>query len=212
MKVEMSKEISSKEKAIYEAVLELFKEGADLSALTVAEITQKAGIGKGTAYEYFSEKEEMIAKSVCYHVRQFCNDLYVYICQEKTLYDKLEIMMKKMEVEIGETNCMLRFIHAMTDNSMIGKKMKEMDDMGLLHDIPVVDVLNRIILEEWHGKGMIPEKKQEFLVMSLFSKILCYAMYLQRSHLHEEEENVYMRKQICQSICREIKAVLYEVA
>ena len=46
--------LSPKMTAVYQAVIELFTEGADLNNLTVAEITAKAGIGKGTAYEYFS--------------------------------------------------------------------------------------------------------------------------------------------------------------
>ncbi len=36
-----------KEKAVYKAVIELFEEGADINNLTVAEITGRAGIGKG---------------------------------------------------------------------------------------------------------------------------------------------------------------------
>lgn len=207
----ISKEISPKEKSIYEAVLELFKEGADLSTLTVAEITGKAGIGKGTAYEYFSDKEEMIAKGVCYHVQQFCNDLYVQICKEESLYDKMQITLKKMEEEMGETNCIFRLIHAMTDNSVIGKKMKEMNELSSLHDLPAGDILNRIILDEWQGKEPLSEKKQEFLVLSLFSKILCYGMFLQGNHLCKDEEKAYMRNQVCQSICREIEVVLKEV-
>lgn len=65
----MNKETPTvKEKAIYQAVVDLFMEGEDLSGLTVSEITAKAGIGKGTAYGYFSDKEEMIARSICYNV------------------------------------------------------------------------------------------------------------------------------------------------
>ena len=37
--------------AMYEAVLDLFASGRELTTLKVSEITAKAGIGKGTAYE-----------------------------------------------------------------------------------------------------------------------------------------------------------------
>ena len=79
----MKREYSPKEKAIYKAVLELFEEGADLNSLTVSEITAKAGIGKGTAYDYFSDKEEMIAKALFYNIEYYYklfNDLFLYIC------------------------------------------------------------------------------------------------------------------------------------
>ena len=54
--LELDKEYPPKVKAMYEAVLELFASGREFGTLKVSEITAKAGIGKGTAYEYFSTK------------------------------------------------------------------------------------------------------------------------------------------------------------
>ena len=82
-----------KEKAVYKAVIELFEEGADINNLTVAEITGRAGIGKGTAYEYFSGKEEMIAKAFFYNGEMFCNQLYEGVSKENTLYDKVNYVL-----------------------------------------------------------------------------------------------------------------------
>lgn len=55
-----------KVRLMYEAVSELVLEQADISALKVSTITSRAGIGKGTAYEYFSSKEELLAYAVTY--------------------------------------------------------------------------------------------------------------------------------------------------
>lgn len=41
-----SREFAPKVLATYRAVIDLFREGADLNNLTVSEITAKAGIGK----------------------------------------------------------------------------------------------------------------------------------------------------------------------
>jgi AcrR family transcriptional regulator len=51
---------------MYEAVSELVREHRELSTIKVSEITAKAGIGKGTAYEYFSSKEELISHALMY--------------------------------------------------------------------------------------------------------------------------------------------------
>ena len=56
----------SKEKAIFEAVLSLGEQGQDLTALTVRQIAEAAGIGKGTVYEYFSSKEEILRELTAY--------------------------------------------------------------------------------------------------------------------------------------------------
>lgn len=44
---------SQKVLAMYQAVIEFINEGCDINTLKVADITGRAGIGKGTAYEYF---------------------------------------------------------------------------------------------------------------------------------------------------------------
>ncbi|MGN0334445.1 MAG: TetR/AcrR family transcriptional regulator [Lachnospiraceae bacterium] len=56
-------EPSRKVRKMYEAIAEFVREERDIGKLTVSDITSRAGIGKGTAYEYFSSKEELIAQA-----------------------------------------------------------------------------------------------------------------------------------------------------
>lgn len=53
---------------IFEAVEQFAKEGRDVTTLKVSEISAKAGIGKGTTYEYFESREEMISKAVLFSI------------------------------------------------------------------------------------------------------------------------------------------------
>ena len=55
--------LPEKEVRIYIAVADLIKEGKNINDLKVSEISNRAGIGKGTTYEYFQSKEEMIFKA-----------------------------------------------------------------------------------------------------------------------------------------------------
>ena len=57
---------SQKEEAMYEAVIEMLNEKTQVSQIKVSDITKRAGIGKGTAYEYFSSKEELVFKAFLY--------------------------------------------------------------------------------------------------------------------------------------------------
>ena len=57
--LELERKYPPKVKAMYEAVLELFASGRELSTLKVSEITAQAGIGKGTATIVSIEKEEI---------------------------------------------------------------------------------------------------------------------------------------------------------
>ena len=56
-----------REEAIYRAVLRLIGSWADIPRLRVQEIAAEAGIGKGTVYEYFTSKEEIL-----HGVTQYC--------------------------------------------------------------------------------------------------------------------------------------------
>lgn len=59
-----------KELAVYDAVVELIRSGKSFGELTVADIAGAAGIGKGTVYEYFKTKEEIVAKALVYSIRK----------------------------------------------------------------------------------------------------------------------------------------------
>ncbi len=60
--------LPEKVRLLYEAVLAMVTNGWDINRMKVSDITAQAGIGKGTAYEYFSSKEEIIANAVLYDV------------------------------------------------------------------------------------------------------------------------------------------------
>lgn len=55
---------------MYQAIADLMKTRQDAGMLKVSEITQKAGIGKGTVYEYFASKEELLANALAYELRE----------------------------------------------------------------------------------------------------------------------------------------------
>lgn len=61
---------SLKEQKILDAAIEIIGNGAsEVGSLKVADIAKRAGIGKGTIYEYFSSKDEIICEALCYHIR-----------------------------------------------------------------------------------------------------------------------------------------------
>lgn len=61
---------SEKEIQIFNGVLSLARQGKNIHAITSAQIAAGAGVGKGTIYEYFSSKEEIIIKAIIYSLQQ----------------------------------------------------------------------------------------------------------------------------------------------
>ena len=62
----MSERNLQRETAIYQAALGLIAQGASPAAMKVQDIAQAAGIGKGTVYEYFASKEEILQGMALY--------------------------------------------------------------------------------------------------------------------------------------------------
>ncbi len=68
-----SKEAGTKREKILLAAVEKFLD-EDFYQVTVTEIAELAGVGKGTVYEYFSSKEELFKESFSY-----CADAYLQL-------------------------------------------------------------------------------------------------------------------------------------
>lgn len=198
-----SRDVSEKEKAIYIAIVELMQEGADLNRLTVSEITGRAGIGKGTAYEYFSDKEEMIAKALFYYARELCALLFRLVDREKNLYDKMNRVFLEMEQRLTETDCILRIVHIMYERFGIGKRFRELEKQeGMLL---IEEIQKHIFMEKDGAKKALSEETRIYLVMEIVSRILCYGMMLTHEFYVAEASREKIRDKICRSICREVE-------
>lgn len=67
---DMQGKYTAKEIAIFAAVADLLSQGHNPHELKVAQIAQAAGIGKGTAYEYFSSKEDILREAIHYQIQK----------------------------------------------------------------------------------------------------------------------------------------------
>lgn len=63
-----TQEIPEKKRRIFDALTELVLTGRTPESITVSEIAEKAGIGKGTVYGYFTSKSEIFDGAVQYYV------------------------------------------------------------------------------------------------------------------------------------------------
>lgn len=79
---------SPKEIALFEGVNKLIEEGSSLNNLKVSDIAKAAGIGKGTVYEYFKTKEEVIAKAILYNTAKEIEKLAMNSKEALTFEDK----------------------------------------------------------------------------------------------------------------------------
>ena len=83
------KRASRTRKRLKEAALDVFSEKS-VDAATVEEITEKADVGKGTLYQHFEDKEEIVITLVEEAVEHLIQILRAYSTEPETLEDMLE--------------------------------------------------------------------------------------------------------------------------
>ena len=78
---------------IIRAALEVFGDKGIFSA-RIEEVAAAAGIGKGTVYEYFRSKDELISASIRYEMEEFANMVKDTVDREETVRAKLKAMVE----------------------------------------------------------------------------------------------------------------------
>ena len=143
----MEEKLSPKVEALYKAVMALLLEGRQIRKMKVSEITEKAGIGKGTAYEYFESKEELLVEALDYFqkiwtesVREELSRCGSFMETVDCLFDLLDKMMKRVKrealVEISnlfffspivrkEEGCIVLRLYSIVEKGRRGGELKE---------------------------------------------------------------------------------------
>ena len=75
---------TKKEQQIFQGVLQLIQQGVDLHTVKVQDIATAAGIGKGTLYEYFSSKDEIIMQTLSYLFLQEIDVVIIVLTRSKS--------------------------------------------------------------------------------------------------------------------------------
>lgn len=179
---------SEKVERLYEAVRTLLEEGRDINTLTVSEITEKAGIGKGTAYEYFKSKEEMIAKAVLYGRDRDIREIEMRIEVIPTFRGKYMEILRWIEGVFSGSGSAVSFRHIAQESMQLSSAMRsEIVKYGCNPEFVFETV--RKFLHEWNEKGVlvseVPEEMQCCMMMSGFA---AFWMYLNRNPRAAGEE------------------------
>ena len=88
-KKRMQKRAKRTRKRLKKAALDVFSEKS-IDAATVEEITEKADLGKGTLYQHFEDKGEIVITLVEDAINHLIERLRLYDCVPKNLEDMLE--------------------------------------------------------------------------------------------------------------------------
>lgn len=198
---ELEKEYPPKVKAMYEAVLELFASGREFSTLKVSEITAKAGIGKGTAYGYFSTKEEMIVGAIRYEAAKHLAIIAELIEKGQSFQEIIFRGLDMLEATNKKYDGFVLLEKILRDSSITGKGLlaeleKQKEGCGSAKSLTVK------LLGLAADKGLVQERNAYKVWSAIISQFAVYAFYLTHQELMPEVSQEVARQSVYENIIK----------
>ncbi len=128
-----NEQYSDKEIAIFNGIVELLDQGRQIHELKISDISAAAGIGKSTAYEYFSSKEELLRKATRYHVIREYEALRSFVAGHQGFLDLLEQALDYVVDMLGNRFPSLLVMFMSLDSSEVELLISE--DCELIHEL-----------------------------------------------------------------------------
>ena len=182
--------LPEKEVKIYAAVGTLIKEGKDVSNLTISEISNRAGIGKGTTYEYFDSKEELIYKALHYFVIDSLKAVLLKMLNEGSFKEKFYSIMDYMwESRLGEDTIqsIMSFVGNLSPALKEGPITKNAEKYDPCTASSFIEMLLKQYLNSGYEEGIFTEEDEAYRKNVLSSQVLLF-LFLMKDIREEERK------------------------
>lgn len=162
---------------LYQAVADMIKEGADISSMKVSDITARAGIGKGTAYEYFSSREEIITKALTYDVEEKLAAIEKIVEQSADFESLIMTVFDYIEEKFGENQMFCSLVRIGTGSWEVSASFQKEYEWIQCH-LRKMEFLMDKIMQIGQEEGVIEGKNACLNRMALSAQIMAFATYL----------------------------------
>lgn len=202
--IEAEHEVPPKVLQIYNAVEQLILEEQDLSEVKVSTITEKAGIGKGTAYEYFETKDDMIACALLYHIRKICEELGNAILEKESFAEKINFLLDGIEQKNVRKEYFLRFMHVLTEKTgycqLVRQKMASKEFQQYMPG----NLFDKIVKDGVANGEIRADLPTEYVISSVASRMFMYMVSFCAEncfHLNPVEMRPYIYQGLLSELC-----------
>ena len=161
---------------LYGAVIELIEEGVDIGSMKVSQITERAGIGKGTAYDYFDTREEIIVHALMFFMEEAARNLEQEIWEKETFSQRMELFMDSIDRQAEKGACLLCLVNLVFEASDLGQLFRKLLNEHRKEEACLLSSLERKVVEKGIADGEIrKDLPTAYMAYILMAKIVAYA-------------------------------------
>lgn len=191
--------VTDKRTAIFEAILSLSLEGNSPETLTVSQIAQRAGIGKGTVYEYFPSKEAMFTAAAGYSITREVAEVKERIPLNQGFYTAVTTAMTAIRDAVRNKFSLFRFFSDVAYFEMNRFLQGEGLTPGSIEATIREEVSQILALGEKEGL-FSREHPEEYQFLCLMSAISAYLISIHSGQLSESLAMDYAYQMLLKSL------------
>ncbi len=179
--------MSNKRESILQAVIDHIKNEGLITNLTIAEIAKKADVGKGTVYEYFQSKDEILAETLFYLLDisslQLINQNNDSLDFKQSLYQHIESVLKmSQEYANLDTFFMTEDIGRVLKQEFKQKMKNRMMELKNKYEEYLTGIINKGVAE-----GLFRPIEDSYIIYIIGNTIVSSVTY----YTHEEHDLKY---------------------
>lgn len=200
----MTEEKRPKVLALYQAVLALLDEGADINAMKVSDITDRAGIGKGTAYDYFKSKEEIIASALSYDMERKVQTELARMNSKEHFLEKVHYLFDWVSRQHQEQKAFTRFLRLTTQKCEVSRGLLEELEKKKREGCTPIRIMVELCREGKDAGEIRADIPAEAACLKLLADLAAFAMYLEQEEKMEACDQEWMKEFLYQSVCKSL--------
>lgn len=188
----MKNNYSPKEITIFNGVLKLAREGADVSKITSQQIAAAAGVGKATIYDYFSSKEEIVMGALMYSMSDQAAQFARAMANTPDFRDKMEVIYTGIISRVKDTGSIFHLLLQVTggfknsaDNICSPLKEQIMEFAGILYGV-LSDGYRQNVLKT----DVTAAENHEYVRMVFISNVFGVASRAGRKNMPADHEKI----------------------
>ncbi len=120
---------TDKQLAVFRAVVALMDEGYDMRKIKASDIAQKAGIGKGTLYNYFQNKEEILAQSTLYLIDSTLHTMIEQVHEQQSFEEKFSVLLRLLSHAASRKKAALSMLVQGLGREELVKNFKQAEEL-----------------------------------------------------------------------------------